>query len=199
MTPRKEWCAFVPYLEQDAQVEVITYISAFPDGRVHMKSEQAKAFINIIKPMMEIECGRKVRVKNFQKPTYEEVYDYFVEHYEGNYFDFDPRAFVDFYESKGWVVGRSPMKDWHRAISTWRKNKPSLTKEQWLARYGKDSATTGENVDIGEGEVIINGVRRYYINGTNNLADIIVPMDAPKRPNRMYRYSPATNNWYFQP
>lgn len=34
----------------------------------------------------------------------------------------DAESFVDYYTSKGWVVGKSPMKDWKAAIRTWNKN-----------------------------------------------------------------------------
>lgn len=42
--------------------------------------------------------------------------------------------FCDHYESKGWLIGKSPMKDWQASVRTWEKNtegvsKP-LTKEQ---------------------------------------------------------------------
>ena len=33
----------------------------------------------------------------------------------------DAQSFVDFYESKGWVVGKSPMKDWKAAVRTWEQ------------------------------------------------------------------------------
>lgn len=34
----------------------------------------------------------------------------------------DPEAFVAFYASKGWMVGKSPMKDWKSAVVTWTKS-----------------------------------------------------------------------------
>lgn len=37
--------------------------------------------------------------------------------------------FIDFYESKGWVVGKSKMKDWQAAIRTWEKNRNVVIKE----------------------------------------------------------------------
>ena len=41
----------------------------------------------------------------------------------------DPQRFFDFYESKGWMIGRNKMKDWKAAVRTWenqeRKNKQS--------------------------------------------------------------------------
>ena len=57
----------------------------------------------------------------FKPPTVEEVSAYLNE--KG--YDIDPEAFVDFYASKGWKVGNSPMKDWKAAVGTWvrrRKN-----------------------------------------------------------------------------
>lgn len=39
--------------------------------------------------------------------------------------DFDPERFVDFYPQKGWMVGRSHMKDWKATVRNWlRTSKP---------------------------------------------------------------------------
>lgn len=53
----------------------------------------------------------------FHKPSLEEIRDYCLE--RGN--RVDPEQFLNFYESKGWVVGKSPMKDWRAAVRTWEK------------------------------------------------------------------------------
>jgi hypothetical protein len=51
----------------------------------------------------------------FKKPSVDEVRAYIQEHgYHVN-----PNDFVNFYESKGWLVGRTPMKDWKAAVRTW--------------------------------------------------------------------------------
>jgi hypothetical protein len=34
----------------------------------------------------------------------------------------DPERFVDWYASKGWMIGKNPMRDWKAAIRTWEKN-----------------------------------------------------------------------------
>ncbi len=31
----------------------------------------------------------------------------------------DGRAFTDFYEAKGWRIGKEPMRDWRAAVRTW--------------------------------------------------------------------------------
>ena len=37
----------------------------------------------------------------------------------------NPETFIDFYQSKGWMVGSNRMKDWKAAVRTWeRKQKP---------------------------------------------------------------------------
>lgn len=55
--------------------------------------------------------------ERFKKPTVEEV----KEHLKTiNCFSINPEAFVAFYESKGWKVGKTPMKSWKSAITTWR-------------------------------------------------------------------------------
>lgn len=56
--------------------------------------------------------------KRFKAPTAEEVRAYILE--KG--YSVDAESFVDYYTSKGWVVGKSPMKDWKAAVRTWNKN-----------------------------------------------------------------------------
>ena len=34
----------------------------------------------------------------------------------------DPQRFVDFYTSKGWMVGKTKMRDWRAAVRTWEKD-----------------------------------------------------------------------------
>ena len=57
----------------------------------------------------------KEKTKRFVKPTVEQVRAYCQE----NHYDIDPETFVSFYESKGWVVGKSPMKNWQAAVRQW--------------------------------------------------------------------------------
>ena len=61
-----------------------------------------------------IEVGKR---KRFTPPTVEEVAAYCRERNNR----IDSQTFVDFYSSKGWVVGKSKMKDWKAAVRTWEK------------------------------------------------------------------------------
>ena len=61
-----------------------------------------------------------------KKPSVEEIKDYCIERNNG----IDAEQFFDFYESKGWLVGKTKMKNWKAAIRTWekRKQKTSVSK-----------------------------------------------------------------------
>lgn len=58
----------------------------------------------------------------FVPPAEEEVRDYCAVRGNG----VDPGRFVDFYASKGWKIGREPMRDWKAALRGWerREEKP---------------------------------------------------------------------------
>ena len=64
------------------------------------------------------------RIK-FSKPTYQELYDYS----RSIGYQLDCQRFLDHYESNGWMVGRTGMKDWKAAVRTWLKNERSRNNE----------------------------------------------------------------------
>ena len=43
-------------------------------------------------------------------------------------YNVDAQSFMDFYDSKGWFVGKNKMKDWQAAVRTWDKNQYSKPK-----------------------------------------------------------------------
>lgn len=55
------------------------------------------------------------RAARFTPPTVDEVKHYCAERKNC----VDPERFVDFYASKGWLIGRSKMRDWHAAVRSW--------------------------------------------------------------------------------
>ena len=63
------------------------------------------------------ESKEKSRKAPFHPPSIEEVRSYVQE--KG--YSVDAEQFVNFYESKGWMVGKNKMYNWHAAIATWQK------------------------------------------------------------------------------
>lgn len=76
----------------------------------------------------------------FQPPTLDEVRDYCREKGYG----LDPLDFWEFYESKGWLVGRVSMANWKAAVNRWeredkrkRPNRPvnsNTYQQKWEAK-----------------------------------------------------------------
>ena len=65
----------------------------------------------------------KVKVKktlSFIRPTKDECREYFVERKYHNA-TYESEKFYDFYESKGWMIGKNKMKNWHNASGNWNR------------------------------------------------------------------------------
>lgn len=73
----------------------------------------------------EIEKKKKESIGRFAPPSFEQVSEYCAERSNG----IDPQAFIDFYESKGWMIGKNKMKDWKAAIRTWEQRSNAPKKE----------------------------------------------------------------------
>ena len=67
--------------------------------------------------------ARKTR---FSKPTVEEIHEYCFERNNG----IDAQRFFDHYESNGWMVGKTKMKDWKAAVRTWERNNNNKNQNQ---------------------------------------------------------------------
>ena len=66
----------------------------------------------------------------FSPPTIDEIQEYC--RIRNN--NVDPEQFYDFYESKGWMIGKNRMKDWKAAVRTWERDRdrasPGTSKNQ---------------------------------------------------------------------
>ena len=75
----------------------------------------------------------------FSAPSVDEVRDYCRE--RGN--SIDAETFVDFYASKGWKVGNSPMKDWQSAIRTGEKRECRASPREKPASFNANDYLQG--------------------------------------------------------
>jgi hypothetical protein len=84
----------------------------------HMENENENEDIN--KDVLEEEVPKPEKEKPFKKPTIDEIALYMEERNMNNV----SQRFYDFYESKGWMIGKNKMKDWKASVRTWEdKNK----------------------------------------------------------------------------
>ena len=83
--------------------------------------------------------------KRFNPPTVEEIAAYSTE--TNN--PIDPDAFYDFYASKGWKVGSSPMKDWKAAVRQWHRRDVKEGKE-YVPPKTPEQQKKSEEMEIAE-------------------------------------------------
>lgn len=83
------------------------------DNQIANKSQQLNKDKKVNKENKEIKRGR------FTPPTLSEVQAYIDE--KG--YHINAESFIDFYASKGWMVGKNRMADWKAAVRTWEKRR----------------------------------------------------------------------------
>ena len=133
---------YLPYVTENTGSET----AAAQRMRDHRAREKL-AECNIVTPQLRDGCAEKEIEKEkdtpkgvcrFAPPTIEEVREYCRE--RGN--KVDPEKFIDFYTSKGWMVGKNKMKDWKAAVRTWEKKDAQASTERqrpnkWQEYYDK--------------------------------------------------------------
>ena len=78
---------------------------------------------------LEIDIDKEIdnnKTKKFTKPSIEEIEQYCRERKNS----IDAKHFYDYYESKGWLVGKAKMKDWKACIRTWEANDKKARKTE---------------------------------------------------------------------
>ncbi len=107
--------------EYDSYQGVDTPSSQTNDTQITRQSATIKEDKNARNQEVEKKTSFDVKEKRkvFVKPTIDEVRAYCYEHG----YDIDAEYFVAYYESKGWLVGKTPMKSWQACVVTWVKKR----------------------------------------------------------------------------
>ena len=80
-----------------------------------MQADESGCSRNPIQSEIESKVIRADKPRRFTRPTMEEIGAYCRERGNG----VNPQRFFDFYEAKGWKIGKDPMQDWQAAVRTW--------------------------------------------------------------------------------
>ena len=76
----------------------------------------------------------------FKKPTIDDIKSYCMERNN----NVDANKFYDFYESKGWMIGKNKMKDWKACVRTWEQKNIKKTTPSW---FNQDIASNDDIED----------------------------------------------------
>lgn len=132
--------------ETNKQFSIITInnydkyqLSGTPDDK-RVANEWQTSGNNIIKNNKEElnkeSISKDIQKKVFIKPSIEEIQKYCNERNN----NVDANRFYNFYESKGWMVGKNKMKDWKAAVRTWEQKEDKLP--SWWDKDFKESERT---------------------------------------------------------
>ena len=81
-------------------------------------TEKIQKAYELLKSVMENQPKKEKKVvKVFNPPTFNDVQSYI----SNKKYNVDAENFIDFYSSKGWMVGKNKMKDWRASVRTWAK------------------------------------------------------------------------------
>lgn len=75
---------------------------------------------------------KNIHIRHMIPPKIEMVEAYINEHG----YNVNAQSFMDYYESKGWLVGKTKMKDWQAAVRNWSRNE-----------YAKPKSTQGRSIN----------------------------------------------------
>lgn len=87
---------------------------AYPKARVQEEEEDKELLVS--KDVRE-GAGGVAKRKRFSIPTASQV----AEYAQTIQFKLDGQTFCDYYETRGWKIGNSHMKNWQAAVRTWKR------------------------------------------------------------------------------
>ena len=85
------------------------------------------------------------KTRAFVPPSVEEVRAYCLERGNG----IDSQYVVDYYDARGWMIGKNKMKDWRAAVRTWERNNSSGFERKEETPIGDDSAPYDPYAHVG--------------------------------------------------
>lgn len=97
--------------------------------------------IDIDKSKKNKKYKRKLN-NRFTVPEIDQIADYCTRRNNG----IDAQQFFDFYQSKGWILGKTQMRDWHAAIRVWERSN-ELYKQKHGQKGSKSDETDDKSTD----------------------------------------------------
>lgn len=90
---------------------------------------------------IDIDKKEKAKISKFQIPTIDEIQQYCDERKN----TVNATKFLNFYQAKGWMVGKNKMKDWKACVRTWEENRQEKEIEKEKPAVGRMTETAIKN------------------------------------------------------
>lgn len=114
------------------------------EPKLNQEGTEAEPNVNVnvndnVNDNVNVNDKESIRRTKFVPPTPKEVSGYCAD--KG--YTIDAERFIDFYESKGWFVGKNKMKDWRAAVRNWGRSEktanPEAGRKELTAKPKKNS------------------------------------------------------------
>ncbi|NIT58392.1 MAG: hypothetical protein GWN00_19850 [Aliifodinibius sp.] len=124
------WVKLPDYLEHNGKNAKVRAQTAKRVAKSKQKKSNAQSVTEVTKNPLPREEKRREennnpltplkgdKRKRFSPPSIDQVTQYCKERQN----NVDPTAFINHYQMKGWMVGKSKMVDWQAAVRTWERN-----------------------------------------------------------------------------
>ena len=93
-----------------------------------------------MRKMQDTIIPKEKKSGRFTPPSLDELNSFLKE----NSYSIDAQQFIDFYQSKGWMVGKNKMKDWRAAVRNWLRRNSETEKAKGTPRTVDDYNKTKE-------------------------------------------------------
>lgn len=90
---------------------------------------------------------KRARAARFTPPSISDISDYCRERRNA----VDPERFFDHYESNGWMVGKTKMKDWKASVRNWERNERGSTNAEAGGNHRESQAGEFDEILKGTG------------------------------------------------
>lgn len=121
-------------IKRRKEVDIIRAYILIKDVNIYLENVNIN-YLNADKSTQSrVEYSRVEYSRVFKKPTISEIKEYCQKRKN----NIDPERFYNFYQSKGWVVGKAKMKDWMAAVRTW-ENKDKQDKKKKVDERQKNA------------------------------------------------------------
>ena len=117
---RSEWLDIIHSLEKESQLAVFDALACKMLGRrcPALSKQQRSVIDTIIQLSNNGEDVTTIKTPSFVPPTVEDVHNFCI---AKQIYDVDAVMWWNYYNSKGWMVGRNKMKSWQSAVYTWHR------------------------------------------------------------------------------
>lgn len=131
--------AYQPVLDDLIPNEIPKSIPNSMDNGIPNSMDNSLPTTKKVKKEKKDKEGKNKESSRFTPPSLDQVREYCLERNNS----VDAEQFIDFYSSKGWMVGKNKMKDWQAAVRNWERRQGTADNSNVSSDSKKQKSLSG--------------------------------------------------------